>query len=44
VSFAIFSTPVQLSSAQIQAIATAIGFENNRPVQPVNGRPVFVNV
>jgi carbonic anhydrase len=44
VSFAIFSTPIQLSTAQIAAIDAAIGEPNARPVQPVNDRPVFVDI
>lgn len=41
VSFAMFKTAVELSASQIQAIETALGLENNRPVQPLNNRVIF---
>lgn len=43
VSFALFTQPISLSAAQIQAITTASGLENNRPIQPTNDRVVFVS-
>ncbi|MBK1643625.1 carbonate dehydratase [Thiocapsa imhoffii] len=36
----VFREPLEVSAAQIQRIAQATG-ENARPVQPLNGRPVF---
>jgi carbonic anhydrase len=44
VVWSVFTTPVELAPAQITAIAGAIGSSNARPVQPVNDRPVLVDV
>jgi carbonic anhydrase len=33
--------PVTVSKAQVEQFAKAVGFANNRPVQPVNARPVL---
>jgi len=33
--------PITMSKDQIAALKTAIGFDNNRPTQPLYGRVVF---
>ena len=33
--------PITMSGGQIAALKEAIGFDNNRPVQPLNGRVIF---
>jgi len=43
VSFGLFKTAVELSAAQIEAIKTAIGVDNHRPIQPVNDRVIFAS-
>jgi carbonic anhydrase len=40
VRWIVLTTPIQLSAAQIKAF-TAIIHDNNRPTQPLNGRPVL---
>lgn len=40
VSWFVFREPLEVSAAQIQRIAQAVG-ANARPIQPLNGRPVF---
>jgi carbonic anhydrase len=41
VRWIVMTTPIQLSAQQIKAF-TAIIHDNNRPTQPLNGRPVLV--
>jgi carbonic anhydrase len=40
VRWIVMTTPIQLSAAQIKAF-TAIVHDNNRPTQPLNGRPIL---
>lgn len=42
VKWIVMTTPIQLSKEQIGAF-TALIRDNNRPVQPLNGRPVFTD-
>ncbi len=42
VKWIVLTTPIEISEAQIAAFKTIIG-DNNRPVQPLNGRKLFVN-
>lgn len=41
VRWLVIQEPVSASKAQIAAVAKAIGFPNNRPVQPLNARQVL---
>lgn len=41
VRWIVMKNPMTVSKQQIEAFKTAIGFANNRPVQPVNARPVL---
>ena len=43
VQWIVLTTPIEMSEAQIAAFK-AIIHNNNRPVQPLNGRKLFVNV
>lgn len=38
VNWTVFKTPIEVSEEQVQAFKTLMGFDNNRPVQPVNKR------
>ncbi len=40
VRWLVMKQPITLSGEQIAALKKAIGFDNNRPVQPLNGRDV----
>jgi carbonic anhydrase len=33
--------PVSVSKAQVGQFSKTVGFANNRPIQPVNARPVL---
>jgi carbonic anhydrase len=37
----VMKNPVAVSEAQVKQLAEALGHPNNRPVQPVNARPVL---
>ncbi|MDZ7589351.1 MAG: carbonic anhydrase family protein [Rubrivivax sp.] len=41
VRWVVMKKPMTVSKEQIQAFQTTLGFANNRPVQPVNARPVL---
>lgn len=41
VRWIVMKSPLQVSAEQVQAITTAIGGANNRPVQPLHGRSVL---
>lgn len=41
VRWIVMKKPMTVSKAQIDAFRTTMGFANNRPVQPVNARPVL---
>jgi carbonic anhydrase len=41
VRWLIMKQPMTVSRAQIEAFEHALGFANNRPVQPVNARPLL---
>jgi len=42
VTWLVMRTPVTASAAQVAAFTKAVGFANNRPVQPLNGRKVVL--
>lgn len=33
--------PMTISKEQLEAFKTTLGFDNNRPVQPLNARPIL---
>ncbi len=37
----VMKSPLQVSAEQVQAITTAIGGHNSRPIQPLHGRSVL---
>ena len=41
VRWIVMKSPLQVSAEQVQAITTAIGGANNRPIQPLHGRSVL---
>lgn len=41
VRWLVMKEPIEMSAEQIAALKKAIGFDNNRPVQLINGRVVF---
>ena len=41
VRWIVMKEPITMSAGQIAALKEAIGFDNNRPVQPLNGRVIF---
>ncbi len=41
VRWIVMKQPMTVSKQQIEQFTTALGFANNRPVQPVNARPVL---
>jgi carbonic anhydrase len=40
VRWIVMQKPVTVSSEQVQAFQATLGFASNRPLQPVNARPV----
>lgn len=41
VSWAVMKSPVSVSKAQVEQFSKAVGFANNRPVQPVHARSIL---
>ena len=41
VKWQVFKTPLTISKEQKEKFFNLLGFENNRPTQPLNGREVF---
>jgi len=41
VRWVVMKQPMTISKEQLEAFKTTLGFDNNRPVQPVNARPVL---
>jgi carbonic anhydrase len=41
VSWLVLKKPVTVSKSQVEQFSKVVGFANNRPVQPVNARPVL---
>ena len=41
VRWLVMEEPITMSVDQIAALKKAIGFDNNRPVQPLNGRVIY---
>jgi carbonic anhydrase len=41
VRWLLMKEPISMSAEQLAALKRAIGFDNNRPVQPLNGRVIF---
>lgn len=41
VRWVVMKHPMTISKEQLEAFKTTLGFDNNRPVQPVNARPVL---
>jgi carbonic anhydrase len=41
VRWVVMKRPMTISKEQLEAFKTTLGFDNNRPVQPVNARPIL---
>jgi len=41
VRWLVMKSPVTASKAQVEQFSKTLGFANNRPIQPVNARPVL---